>query len=400
MRRFAYRGRGPRGRVAGEIEAVDRTAAVSALRNGSIVVTEIREKSAAGDPRWRLGGRVRDRELAIFTRQLATMIGAGLPLVQCLKVLADQSESRVLRSVTAQVARSVETGSTLADGMSRHPRVFDDLFTHLVAAGEAGGILDVILPRLSSYIEKAAALKRTIKAAAIYPSAVMGVATVVVIFMLTFVIPTFATMFGSLGADLPMPTRIVLRLSHVVRNHLLLLGGAAAGALYGFRQYRRTRRGRAAVDAILLSLPVAGPLIRKVAVARFTRTLGALVASGVPILEGLRITARTAGNTAVERAVLQCRTAVTTGKTLAEPLRASGVFPPMVTQMISVGEQTGALDTMLAKIADFYEEEVDTAVAALTSVLEPIVIVILGAVIGGLVVAMYLPIFRMIAVMT
>jgi type IV pilus assembly protein PilC len=400
VRRFAYRGRGPRGRVAGEIEAADRTAAVGELRNRAIVVTEIREKSASGGPRWRLGGRVRDRELAIFTRQLATMIGAGLPLVQCLNVLAAQSESRVLRSVTAQVVRSVETGSTLADGMSRHPRVFDDLFTHLVAAGEAGGILDVILPRLSSYIEKAAALKRTIKAAAIYPSAVLGVATVVVIFMLTFVIPTFAAMFGSLGADLPMPTRIVLRLSDSVRSHLLLLGGAAAGALCGFRQYRRTRRGQGAVDAILLSLPVVGPLIRKVAVARFTRTLGTLVASGVPILEGLRITARTAGNTTVERAVLQCRTAVTTGKTLAEPLRASGVFPPMVTQMISVGEQTGALDTMLAKIADFYEEEVDTAVAALTSVLEPIMIVILGAVIGGLVVAMYLPIFRMIAVMT
>ena len=227
----------------------------------------------------------------------------------------------------------------------------------------------------------------------------MGVAIVVVIFMLTFVIPTFAAMFGSLGADLPMPTRIVLRLSDAVRSHLLLLGGAVVSGLYGLRHYRRTRSGRRAVDAIVLTLPVVGPLVRKAAVARFTRTLGTLIASGVPILEGLRITARTAGNTVVEAAVLQCRTAVTTGKTLAEPLRASGVFPPMVTQMISVGEQTGSLDIMLAKIAEFYEEEVDTAVVALTSVLEPIMIVILGAVIGGLVVAMYLPIFRMIAVM-
>ena len=400
MRRFAYRGRGPRGRVTGEIEAADRTAAVSELRNRAILVTRIQEKPAARDPLWRFGGRVKDAELAIFTRQLSTMIDAGLPLVQCLHVLAEQSESRILKTVTAQVALSVETGSTLADGMSRHPRTFDDLFTHLVAAGEAGGILDVILPRLSSYIEKAAALKRKIKAAMIYPAAVMGVAIVVVIFMLAFVIPTFAAMFGSLGAELPLPTRIVLWLSDSVRSHLLLLGGTSAGALYGFRHYRRTRSGQETMDAILLTLPVLGPLIRKVAVARFTRTLGTLVAAGVPILEGLRITARTAGNIVVEQAVLQCRTAVTSGKTLAEPLRASGVFSPMVTQMISVGEQTGALDTMLAKIADFYEDEVDTAVAALTSVLEPIMIAILGVVIGGLVVAMYLPIFRMIAVMT
>jgi type IV pilus assembly protein PilC len=397
---FAYRGRSPRGRARGEIEAADRTAAVGELRNRAILVTRIQERPPARGPLIRFGGKVRDKDLAIFTRQLSTMIDAGLPLVRCLNVLADQSESRVLRSVTAQVARSVETGSTLADGMNRHPKAFGDLYTRLVAVGEAAGILDIILRRLSSYIERTAALKRKIKAAMFYPSAIIAVAALVVIFMLTFVIPTFAAMFASLGADLPMPTRIVLWLSGFVRRYLLLLMGASAGVIYGVRQYGRTDKGKATVDAILLKLPVLGPLIEKLAVARFTRTLGTLVASGVPILEGLRITARTAGNNVVERAVLECRSAVTAGKTLADPLRASGVFPPMVTQMISAGEQTGALDTMLAKIADFYEDELDTAVAVLTSLLEPIMIVVLGVLIGGLVVAMYLPIFRMITLVT
>jgi type IV pilus assembly protein PilC len=397
---FAYRGRGPEGRTTGQIEAADRTAAVGELRNRAILVTRIQEKPAVRGPFIRFGGKVKDRELVVFTRQLSTMIDAGLPLVRCLNVLADQSESRVLRSITAQVARSVETGSTLADSMNRHPKTFGDLFTRLVAVGEAGGILDIILRRLSSYIEKTAALKRKVKAAMIYPSAIIAVATLVVIFMLTFVIPTFAAMFTNLGADLPMPTRIVLWLSDFVRSYLLLLAAASAGLIYGFRQYRRSEHGKATVDAVLLKLPIVGPLVRKLAVARLTRTLGTLVAAGVPILEGLRITARTAGNNVVDRVVLECRSAVTAGKTLADPLRASGVFPPMVTQMISAGEQTGALDTMLGKIADFYEDELDTAVATLTSLLEPIMIVVLGVLIGGLVVAMYLPIFRMITLTT
>ncbi|MEK7838140.1 MAG: type II secretion system F family protein, partial [candidate division NC10 bacterium] len=344
----------------------------------------------------KLGGKVNDREMAIFTRQFATMIDAGRPLVQCLNILAEQSESKTLRAVTANVARQVEAGSTLAESLRRHPRTFDDLFTNLVQVGEAGGILDVVLQRLSVYIEKAAALKRKVKAAMVYPSTIIGVAFLIVIFMLTFVIPTFATMFKNLGADLPLPTQIVLWMSDFVRGYIIFIILGVMGAVYLLRRYYKTENGKSTIDALLLKLPVFGTLIRKVAVARFTRTFGTLVSSGVPILEGLRITARTAGNKVVERAVMQCRAAVTAGKTLAEPLKSSGVFPPMVTQMIAVGEQTGALDAMLNKIADFYDDEVDTAVGALTALLEPLMIVILGVIIGGLVVAMYLPIFRLV----
>jgi len=392
---FVYQGRSANGMQNGEIEASDRSAAVGELRRRAILVTKIAEKSA---PRvtFKFGGKVSDKEMAIFTRQFSTMIDAGLPLVQCLNILAEQSDSKTLRSVTGQVARNVEAGSTLADALRRHPRTFDDLFTNLVEVGEAGGILDVVLQRLSAYIEKAAALKRKVKAAMVYPSAIIGVAIMVVIFMLTFVIPTFAQMFKDLGADLPLPTKVVLWLSTFVRTYILLIIAAMIGCVLALRSYYRTEGGRATIDALMLKLPIFGTLIRKVAVARFTRTLGTLVQSGVPILDGLRITARTAGNKVVEKAVLQCRAAVTEGKTLAEPLRVSGVFPPMVTQMISVGEQTGALDAMLSKIADFYDDEVDTAVSTLTSLLEPIMIVFLGVVVGGLVVAMYLPIFKLV----
>ena len=392
---FSYTGRGARGLTTGEIEAPDRMAAVGELRNRAILVTKIEEK-AGGKTVVKLGGKVNDREMAIFTRQFSTMIDAGLPLVQCLNILADQSESKTLRAVTANVARQVEAGATLAESLRRHPRIFDDLFTNLVQVGEAGGILDVVLQRLSVYIEKAAALKRKVKAAMVYPSTIIGVAFLIVIFMLTFVIPTFATMFKNLGADLPLPTQIVLWMSDFVRGYIIFIILGVMGAVYLLRRYYRTENGKSTIDALLLKLPVFGTLIRKVAVARFTRTFGTLVSSGVPILEGLRITARTAGNKVVEKAVMQCRAAVTAGKTLAEPLKASGVFPPMVTQMIAVGEQTGALDAMLNKIADFYDDEVDTAVGALTALLEPLMIVILGVIIGGLVVAMYLPIFRLV----
>jgi type IV pilus assembly protein PilC len=392
---FVYQGRTASGNQNGEIEAPDRSAAVGELRRRSILVTKIAEKSAP-KMSFKFGGKVKDKEMAIFTRQFSTMIDAGLPLVQCLNILAEQSESKTLRSVTGQVARHVEAGSTLADALRRHPRTFDDLFTNLVEVGEAGGILDVVLQRLAAYIEKAAALKRKVKAAMVYPCAIIGVALLVVIFMLTFVIPTFAQMFKDLGADLPLPTKVVMLLSDFVRSYILLLIAGMIGAVMALRSYYRTEGGRATIDALMLKLPVFGTLVRKVAVARFTRTLGTLVQSGVPILDGLRITARTAGNKVVEKAVLQCRAAVTEGKTLADPLRTSGVFPPMVTQMISVGEQTGALDAMLSKIADFYDDEVDTAVSTLTSLLEPIMIVFLGVVVGGLVVAMYLPIFKLV----
>jgi type IV pilus assembly protein PilC len=392
---FVYQGRSASGNQNGEIEAPDRSAAVGELRRRSILVTKIAEKSTPKIS-FKFGGKVKDKEMAIFTRQFSTMIDAGLPLVQCLNILAEQSESKTLRSVTGQVARHVEAGSTLADALRRHPRTFDDLFTNLVEVGEAGGILDVVLQRLAAYIEKAAALKRKVKAAMVYPCAIIGVAMLVVIFMLTFVIPTFAQMFKDLGADLPLPTKIVMLLSDFVRSYILLIIAGMIGAVMALRSYYRTEGGRATIDALMLKLPVFGTLVRKVAVARFTRTLGTLVQSGVPILDGLRITARTAGNKVVEKAVLQCRAAVTEGKTLADPLRTSGVFPPMVTQMISVGEQTGALDAMLSKIADFYDDEVDTAVSTLTSLLEPIMIVFLGVVVGGLVVAMYLPIFKLV----
>jgi len=392
---FVYQGRTASGVQNGEIEAPDRSSAVGELRRRAILVTKIAEKTAP-KMSFKFGGKVKDKEMAIFTRQFSTMIDAGLPLVQCLNILAEQSESKTLRSVTGQVARHVEAGSTLADALRRHPRTFDDLFTNLVEVGEAGGILDVVLQRLAAYIEKAAALKRKVKAAMVYPCAIIGVALLVVIFMLTFVIPTFAQMFKDLGADLPLPTKVVMLLSDFVRSYILLIIAGMIGSVMALRSYYRTEGGRGTIDALMLKLPVFGTLVRKVAVARFTRTLGTLVQSGVPILDGLRITARTAGNKVVEKAVLQCRAAVTEGKTLADPLRTSGVFPPMVTQMISVGEQTGALDAMLSKIADFYDDEVDTAVSTLTSLLEPIMIVFLGVVVGGLVVAMYLPIFKLV----
>ena len=393
---WTYQGRTVSGSTQGEVEAPDRNAAVAILRGKGVLTTAIKEKPAAAAKERKIGGKVKDREMAIFTRQFSTMIDAGLPLVQCLNILAEQSESKNLRDVTTRIARDVEAGSSLADAFGKHPRTFDDLFTNMIEVGESGGILDVVLQRLSVYIEKAAALRRKVKAAMIYPLTIVSVALIVVIFMLTFVIPTFASMFKNLGADLPLPTKIVLWLSNFVQSYILLILAALAAGIYALRRYYRTEAGQMVIDALLLKLPVFGVLIRKVAVARFTRTLGTLISSGVPILEGLRITARTAGNKVVEKAVLTTRAVVTAGGTITEPLKTSTVFPPMVIQMINVGEQTGALDAMLGKIADFYDDEVDTAVGALTALLEPLMIVFLGVVIGGLVVAMYLPIFRLV----
>ena len=397
---FAYQGRTFQGgALSGDIEAPDRTAAVGELRRRQVFVTGIKEKAPQTGLRGglrALGGGVKDKDLAIYTRQFSTMIDAGLPLVQCLTILSEQSESKSLRVVTSKSARDVESGSSLADALKRHPKVFDELYVNMVEVGETGGILDVVLQRLSGYIEKAAALKRKVKTAMIYPATIVSVAILVVIFMLTFVIPTFAKMFEGLGADLPLPTQIVIGLSNFVRRFVLLIIAAMVGIVLAIRYYYKTENGKTMIDTLLLKIPVVGMLIRKVAVARFTRTLGTLVSSGVPILEALRITARTAGNKIVEKAVMMTRANVTAGKTLAEPLKTSGVFPPMVVHMISVGEQTGALDAMLNKIADFYEDEVDTAVAGLTSLLEPVMIVFLGVVIGGLVIAMYLPIFKMV----
>jgi len=347
-----------------------------------------------------IGKKVSAKNLAIFTRQFSVMIDAGLPLVQCLEILGSQEEDKNFAAVILQTRGDVESGASLADAMRKHPKTFDPLFTNMVAAGEAGGILDTILKRLATYIEKAVKLAGQVKAAMIYPIAVIVIAGAVVGVILWKVIPTFATLFAGLGADLPLPTRVVIGLSNnLVRFFpFLFVGGGAA--VYAFRQYYATEKGRRVIDGASLRAPVLGIILRKIAVARFCRTLATLISSGVPILDGLEITAKTAGNAIVEDAVMVTRKSIERGETISAPLKDTNVFPPMVTQMIGVGEATGALDTMLAKIADFYEDEVDTAVAGLLTLLEPIMIAILGVVVGGIVIAMYMPIFDLIAKLT
>ncbi|HET9491996.1 MAG TPA: type II secretion system F family protein [Methylomirabilota bacterium] len=398
MPNFVYRGRTIAGAVAGEVEATDRANAVGELRSRGILVTAVTERRtrAATSARRGGGGKVKDRELAVYTRQFSAMIDAGLPITQCLSILAEQTESKHLRNVTQQIVKEVEAGAALADSFRKFPRVFNDLFTNMLQAGESAGVLDVVLQRLAAYIEKAASLKRKVKGAMVYPATIISVAVLVVIFMMTFVIPTFKTMFTGLGADLPLPTKVVLWASDFTRKYILYIFAAMAAFVFVLKKYYATESGSMVIDSLLLKVPVIGVLIQKVSVARFTRTLGTMISSGVPILEALRITARSAGNRVVEKAVMQARAAVTSGRTLAEPLRTAAVFPPMVVHMINVGESTGALDQMLAKVADFYDDEVDTAVGALMSLLEPAMIVILGVIIGGLVVALYLPIFKIV----
>jgi len=381
------------------MEASTREAVVAHLRRQQIMATSVKPKARPLEiaiPGF--GGRVGDKDIAVFTRQFATMIDAGLPLVQCLEILASQQENKTFKKTLIEIRQDVEGGSTFAAALKKHPKVFSSLYANMVEAGEAGGILDTILNRLAAYIEKSMKLKKKIKSAMIYPSTIVTVAITVVIFLLLFVIPTFKSMFEGFGATLPLPTRIVLELSRLVRTYFLLGLGVVVAAVVGLRFYYKSENGRKTIDALVLKAPVFGPLIKKVSVAKFTRTLGTLISSGVAILEGLEITARTAGNKVVEEAVLRTRANIAEGKTIAEPLKASGVFPPMVVQMIAVGEQTGALDAMLGKIADFYDEEVDTAVSNLTSLLEPMLMVFLGIVIGGVVIAMYLPIFKLVTV--
>jgi len=404
MPSFAYSGRTKAGQtVSGERAADTMDAAVAALRREQIMVTRITPAKAGGgdavkkEKAGKTGKRVAAKNLAVFTRQFSVMIDAGLPLVQCLEILGTQEEDKNFAAVILQTRTDVESGASLADAMRKHPKTFDPLFTNMIAAGEAGGILDTILKRLATYIEKAVKLAGQVKSAMVYPVAVIVIAGVVVGVILWKVIPTFAALFSGLGADLPLPTRIVIGLSdNLVRYFpfLLVLGGAA---FYAFRQYYATENGRRVVDGGLLKFPVLGNILRKIAVARFCRTLSTLISSGVPILDGLEITARTAGNAIVEDAVMLTRKSIERGETISVPLKDTKVFPAMVTQMIGVGEATGALDTMLAKIADFYEEEVDTAVAGLLTLLEPIMIAILGVVVGGIVIAMYLPIFDLIS---
>ena len=400
---FAYKGRAGGRTVADEIEADSRPAAVAALRAKGIVATAVKEKQGKAAPAAttsgggkKLGGKVKDKQLAIYTRQFSTMVDAGLPIAQSLQILSEQSESKVLRDVTSRIAADVQGGATLAESFGKYPKTFDNLFVNMLAVGESGGVLDVVLQRLSGYIEKAAKLKAKVKSAMVYPITIIGVACLVIIFMMIFVLPTFANMFRNMGAELPLPTKIVMWMSDMTRKYIIFMLAAVGALIWAFKRYYNTDNGSMVIDTFALKIPVIGMLIRKVAVARFTRTLGTLISSGVPILEGLLITARSAGNRVVEKAVMQARQHVTAGGTLAEPLKGTPVFPPMVVHMISVGENTGALDAMLSKIADFYDDEVDAAVSALTSLLEPMMIVFLGVVVGGIVVAMYLPIFKMV----
>ena len=340
-------------------------------------------------------GKVEKKELVIFTRQFATMIDSGLPLVQCLDILASQQENATFREILYKVKESVEGGSTFADALAKHPKAFDQLFVNLVNAGEVGGILDTILNRLAAYIEKAQKLQKQIKGAMVYPMTIMSIAIIVVGVILVFVIPTFAKMFADFGGELPVPTKLVIALSNFIVKYIIVIVVLIFAAITAVKKYYGTPAGRKKIDALSLRAPVAGPLIRKVSVAKFTRTLGTMVSSGVPIMDGLEIVAKTAGNKIVEEAIYGVRQAISEGKTMAEPLAACGVFPPMVVQMISVGEATGAMDTMLNKIADFYDDEVDEAVAAMTSMMEPLLMVFLGTTVGGLVIAMYLPIFKL-----
>ena len=379
----------------GEIEATDRASATAVLRQRQILVTSIRAKPKGLELKLPgFGRKVTEQELVVFTRQFATMIEAGLPLVQCLDILARQAANKEFAKVIGQVKTDVESGDSFADALRKHPAVYSDFFVNMVEAGEAGGILDTILARLATYMEKAAALKGQVKGALVYPAVIIAIAFIVVVFLLLYVIPVFADMFSSFGGTLPAPTRFVMFLSGLVRDYILYAIPLVGLLVWLFKRFYKTEKGKLTVDALALKLPVFGVLVQKVAVAKFTRTLGTLVSSGVPIIDGLEITARTAGNKVVEGAVLSIISSIKEGQTIAEPLSRQAIFPPMVVQMIEVGENAGALDAMLNKIADFYDQEVDTAVAALTKLMEPMLMVFLGVVIGGMVVAMYLPIFK------
>ena len=394
---YKWEGKTAKGAVKkGEMEAPGEAAIRIHLRQQNIIPTKIRSKGK--EIRISLPflkQKVNQRSVAVFTRQLATMIDAGLPLVQSLEILSSQQDNKVFKNVIRQIKEDVEGGSTFAGALTKHPSAFNELYTNLVVAGEEGGILDNILNRLASYIEKAEALKKKVKSALVYPATIIGVAVIVVMILMIFVIPVFESMFKSAGQSLPLPTLIVLTISKMIKKYVLIFIPAFVLLIYLFKKYYQTKNGRAVVDSLLLKLPVFGSLLKKIAVARFSRTLGTLVSSGVPILDGLTIVSRTSGNRTIETAILSARASIREGETIAEPLGRSGIFPPMVIQMISVGESTGALDSMLSKIAEFYEEEVDVAVANLTSLLEPLLMIFLGVVIGGVVIAMYLPIFNM-----
>ncbi len=399
MPTFVYSGRAANGEAkSGEIRAENMAQATAALRHQQIVASSISPKKSLiarlneiqipG-----MGRGITTKELVVFTRQFATMIDAGLPLVQCLDILASQHENPIFKKVLFDVKSSVEGGSTFADALAKHPKVFDALFVNLVAAGEVGGILDTILNRLSAFMEKNEKIKGKVKGAMSYPVAVIGIAIVIVTGLLVFIVPVFDEMFKGFGQSLPAPTQFIVTLSNIIMYSWYYVIAVVVAIFVGIKQTRKTKKGLLFTDKLILKIPAFGDLIRKTAVARFSRTLGTMMSSGVPILESLELVAKTAGNSVIQEAIMKARASLSEGKTLAEPLEETGVFPGMVTQMIAVGEQTGAMDTMLSKIADFYEDEVDVAVDTMTSLIEPMLMVFLGVVVGGLVIALYLPIF-------
>ncbi|MBW8769607.1 MAG: type II secretion system F family protein [Gemmatimonadetes bacterium] len=395
MPAFTYTARALNGDLrTATIDAPSRDEVVAQLRRQRLNVVKIDEAAQAANKR-KTGGKISMRDVVIFTRQFSTMINAGLPLVQALDILAKQSENRALKDVTRAVVFDVESGHTVADALRKHPKAFTDLYVNMVAAGEAGGILDTILMRLATFLEKNDALVRKVKGAMIYPGVIMSVAAIAIVVLLLFVIPVFEKMFESVGMPLPLPTRVVISMSRFLQSFWWAVIGAFMFAGWSLKKYYATPDGKLAIDKLLLKMPVLGDVLRKSAVSRFTRTLGTLIGSGVSILDGLEITAKTAGNRVIQDAIMESRASIAGGETISAPLQKSQVFPPMVISMIAVGEQTGGLDEMLSKIADFYDEEVDAAVSGLLSLMEPVMIVFLGVVVGGMVVAMYLPIFDM-----
>ena len=399
MAKFAWEGKTRTGQVQkGEMEAPNEAAVTAALRRQGIAPSSIKERGKGLDMELKIPGfepKITTKDLVVFTRQFSTMIDAGLPLVQCLDILSRQQDNKTFKKILLQVKEDVESGSTFAEALKKHPKAFDELYVNLVAAGEVGGILDTILNRLAAYIEKALKLKKQVKSAMTYPTTIIGIAVVVISVILIFVIPAFEKMFADFGGALPAPTQVVINLSNFIQDYIVVIIGGIVLFFWGFKRIYRTEAGRKKIDDLALKLPIMGILIRKVAVAKFTRTLGTMMSSGVPILDGLDIVAKTAGNRTVETAIYKVRQSISEGKTIAEPLEKSGVFPPMVCQMIAVGEQSGSVDTMLNKIADFYDDEVDDAVSNLTAMMEPLLMLFLGTTVGGLVIAMYLPIFKL-----
>jgi len=398
---FEFRGRNVRTNesIAGERFAANPNALAAVLRREQVAPISIQEKKARKTA-FAFRSGVSKSEIAIFTRQFSVMLDAGLPLVQCLEAIGEQHSNLTFKSVLSQVRTDVEAGSTLSDAMARHPRVFDALYTNMIAAGETGGILDTILQRLALFIEKIVKLKRALRSALIYPAVILTIAVLVVGIILWKVVPVFRTLFEGFNVQLPLPTRIVIAASSFLESYVLFLLAALVLMAFGLRSYYRTDNGRHLIDRLLLRIPVLGEVFRKIAVARFTRTLATLLSSGVAILEGLDITARTAGNAVLEDTVHQIRRNIEEGRTIAEPMKQSKFFPSMVTQMVSVGETTGELDTMLIKVADYYEEEVDVIVASLLTILEPFLMVILGVIVGGIVISMYMPLFKLIQVLS